>query len=106
MLKLFVSKQILKLKSTLADLLLAAFSPQVKRIDATTWVKTILNCITKTVLEASPKQLKRNQESIFEEEPDLVAILVQKNLKKFFKEFKEIVLILTDKVLDFNPQWL
>jgi len=105
-LTLFVSKQIFQLKSTLADQLLAAFSPDVKRIDAITCVKTILTCATKTILEASPKQLKRNQESIFEEEPDLVALLVQKSLKKFFREFKEIVLALTDKVHDFNPQQL
>ena len=102
-LTLFVSKQFFELKSTVADQLLAAFSTKVKRIDAITCVKTILNCTTKTILEASPKQLKRNQESIFEEKPDLVAILVQKSIKKFFKEIKEIVLTLTDKVLDFNP---
>ena len=65
----------------------------------------IYECVTQTILTASPSSQSSigGVESIFEEEPDLVALLVQKSLKSFFKDFREMVLALTDKVHDFTP---
>ena len=103
-LNFFVSKEMHKLKSSITDQLIAAFQPDVKRVDAVDCSKTILECLTKTILEASPKY--NSHESIFEEEPDLVAFLVQKSLKNFFRDFRDIVLTLTDKVRDFNSKFM
>lgn len=90
-----------KLKSELVDQLITAFEPEVKRMDAKQTVQSILEVLTKTVRRACPNT-KGNQETIFEEEPDLVALLVQKGLKALFSDYKEMVLSLTDKVFDFN----
>ena len=45
-----------------------------------------------------------NQESIFEEELDLVAYLTQKSLKKFFEELSTMILGLVDNVTDTNSK--
>lgn len=102
-LSLFVKRQIFHLKNDLSERLLSAFSEDTKRIDAVAFATSILTCTTRTILEASPRKLRRGQVSIFEEEPDLVALLTQKHLKMFFKDFKTIVLTLCDRVQDLTP---
>lgn len=103
-LKFFVSKEMYALKVKISDKLLTAFQNDVRRIDASDCSKTIFECVTQTILSASPTSQKIGGiDSIFEEEPDLVALLVQKSLKDFFRDFKEMILALTDKVHDFTP---
>ena len=76
-LALFVNKQMYALKEKMADKLLTAFQEDVRRIDASDCSKIIFECITQTIFQASP-YLKNIGiiDSIFEEEPDLVALLV------------------------------
>ena len=53
-LNFFVSKQMLKLKSSITGKLIDAFNSDKKRIDALELSKTILVTLTETILEASP----------------------------------------------------
>jgi DUF438 domain-containing protein len=64
-----------KLKQTVAGHLLKAFDSENRRIEAQKTYESILNTLTKTIFEASPK-IQDGEESIFEEEQDLVAYLV------------------------------
>ena len=65
------------LKSEIADRLLTAFDAGVKRIDAADFSKSIFECVAQKILLASPNSCKiGGSDSIFEEEPDLVALLV------------------------------
>lgn len=73
----FVKKQMFALKSEIADKLMTAFDNEVKRIDASEFSKAIFECATQKILSASPTNQKiGGLDSIFEEEPDLVAFLV------------------------------
>ena len=87
------------LKKTIADQLLTAFDPEVKRIDARDTFKAIMSVTTEKLLEANPK-VRTEDESIFEEDPDLVANLVQNGIKTLFSDFRSMVLALTDRVQD------
>ena len=95
----FVSHEMFKLKTTLLDSLLEAYEPDSNRIEAATVSQAILKTLTQTILDASPR-VNGNQESIFEEEPDLVAQLSQKSLRKFFEELNAMILALVDAVND------
>ena len=65
------------LKSDIADTLMTAFDNAVKRINASDFSKTIFDCVAQKILLASPSGCKiGGVDSIFEEEPDLVALLV------------------------------
>ena len=73
----FVSKQMYALKEKMADKLMTAFLSEVRRIDASDCSKTIYEYVAQTILAASPSSHKiGGVDSIFEEEPDLVALLV------------------------------
>jgi len=84
---------------------LQAYEPGCARLEASEASQAILKCVTKTVLEASPR-ISVTQESIFEEELDLVALLTQKSLKKFFEELKSMILALVDTVNDTSSKQL
>ena len=71
----FITHEMQKLKSVLLDQLLETYKFECRRVDAASTYNQILDCVTKSVLKVSP-HMKLDRESIFEEEPDLVALLL------------------------------
>ena len=95
----FVANEMHALKSKLADELFLAFESGQAKLEAGKVYAAILDSVTKTILGAWPRT-QIAEESIFEEDQDLLAQLVQKDLKSFFGDFKHMIFSLVDHVHD------
>lgn len=102
----YVRHEMQKLKAQVLEHLLVAYEADCQSIDAAKTYATIFECVSKNILDASPKSSQGPVESIFEEEQDLIALLLQRSLKKFFTELKQIILALVDPVNDTSSKQL